>query len=104
MRTLPRSASLLLLLAGCTETSTDEPTVIRIATQSPLTGGQSGIGLPIKQGAELGLQELGDGLKTLGYRVELAPYDDQATPAAYAFHDFTAVLPQEIACPHTAAG
>jgi branched-chain amino acid transport system substrate-binding protein len=81
MRTLPRSASLLLLLAGCSEATTDEPIVIRIATQSPLTGGQSGIGLPIKQGAELGLQKLGGGLKTLGYQVELAPYDDQATPA-----------------------
>jgi len=46
-----------------------------------LTGGQNGIGLPIKQGAQLGLQKLGDGLKTLGYQVELAPYDDQATPA-----------------------
>ena len=105
MRTLPRSASLLLLLAGCSETSTDEPvgvrdepTVIRIATQSPLTGGQSGIGLPIKQGAELGLQELGDGLKTLGYRVELAPYDDQATPAVGVANADTIIADPTILC------
>ena len=41
MRTLPRSASLLLLLAGCSETSTDEPTVIRTVQQNELSEGLS---------------------------------------------------------------
>ena len=98
MRTLPRSASLLLLLAGCSDVATNEPTVIRIATQSPLTGGQSGIGLPIKQGAQLGLQEHSEGLKALGYRVELAPYDDQATPAVGTANADTIIADPTILC------
>ena len=98
MNQLRLSASLLLTLAACSDAATDEPVVIRIATQSPLTGGQSGIGLPIKQGAQLGLQELGDGLKALGFRVELAPYDDQATPAVGVANADTIVADPSILC------
>lgn len=55
---------------------------IKIATQSPLSGGQSLIGGGIKNGAELALDQLSGPLKTMGFKVQLAPYDDQANPDA----------------------
>jgi branched-chain amino acid transport system substrate-binding protein len=56
------------------------PKTIKIATQSPLSGGQSLLGVDIKRGAELALEQLGGDLTEMGFTVELAPYDDQATP------------------------
>ncbi len=53
---------------------------IKIATQSPLSGGQSSIGSDIKNGAELGMAQLSDPLKAMGFKVELAAYDDEANP------------------------
>src|SRR5512145_2695482 len=53
---------------------------IKVATQSPLSGGQSAIGVDIKNGAELALEQLKGPLEEMGFKVELAPYDDQATP------------------------
>jgi branched-chain amino acid transport system substrate-binding protein len=53
---------------------------IKIATQSPLSGGQSAIGVDIKNGAELALESLKGPLEDMGFTVELAPYDDQANP------------------------
>jgi len=58
----------------------DSAKAIKIATQSPLSGDQSAIGLDIKRGAELGLEQLGKPLADLGITVELAPFDDQANP------------------------
>jgi branched-chain amino acid transport system substrate-binding protein len=57
-----------------------ETVTIKVATQSPLSGGQSLLGVAIKQGAELALEQLGGDLAAMGYDVQLAPYDDQATP------------------------
>jgi branched-chain amino acid transport system substrate-binding protein len=54
--------------------------VIKIATQSPLSGGQSSIGVDIKNGAELALSQLSEPLTKMGFEVKLAPYDDQANP------------------------
>jgi branched-chain amino acid transport system substrate-binding protein len=68
-----------LLLAGCSGPSASGGAVIKIASQSPLSGGQSSIGVDIKNGAELALTQLGDPLKQMGFTVQLAPYDDQAT-------------------------
>jgi len=53
---------------------------IKIATQSPLSGGQSAIGVDIKDGAELALSDLGGALKEMGFNVQLAAYDDEANP------------------------
>ncbi len=53
---------------------------IKIATQSPLSGGQSSLGVDIKNGAQLALEQLSGPLTEMGYKVELAPYDDQANP------------------------
>jgi branched-chain amino acid transport system substrate-binding protein len=55
-------------------------TVIKIASQSPLSGGQSLLGVDIKRGVELAVEQLGGPLRDMGFDVQLAPYDDQATP------------------------
>ena len=57
-------------------------TVIKIATQSPLSGDQSVVGVDIKNGAALGLTQLAGPLKDMGFDVQLAPYDDMANPDA----------------------
>jgi branched-chain amino acid transport system substrate-binding protein len=68
-----------MVLAACAPAAT-APKIIKIATQSPLSGGQSLLGVDIKRGAELALEQLGGPLTEMGFTVELAPYDDQATP------------------------
>lgn len=55
-------------------------TLIKIATQTPLSGPQSALGTAIRNGAQLGIEQFGSALTDLGFTVELAPYDDQATP------------------------
>ena len=57
-----------------------EVKLVKIATQSPLSGGQSLLGVDIKNGAQLALEQLSGPLTEMGFTVELAPYDDQATP------------------------
>ncbi len=53
---------------------------IKIATQSPLSGGQSQPGTAIRNGVELAIKQLSKPINDLGYDVQLSPYDDQADP------------------------
>lgn len=53
---------------------------IKIATQSPLSGGQAALGEGIKLGAQLAIEKLGGPLQKMGFKVELVPFDDQAKP------------------------
>jgi len=69
----------LVIAVPLTAVGKDKGT-IKIATQSPLSGGQSAIGVDIKNGAELALEKLKGPLVAMGFNVELAPYDDQANP------------------------
>src|SRR3990172_1480185 len=71
---------------------------IKIASQSPLSGGQSLLGVGIKQGAELALEQLGGDLAAMGYDVQLAPYDDQATPDVGVANAKNIVADSEILC------
>ncbi len=66
-----------LVLAGCGPAGAGGA-VIKIATQSPLSGSQSQIGTGIKNGAELGMAQLKAPLEALGFQVQLAAFDDQA--------------------------
>jgi len=66
-------------LAVCSSAGAAEK-AIKIATQSPLSGDQSVVGVDIKRGAELALEQLGGPLADMGFKVELAPFDDQANP------------------------
>ncbi|MGQ9928063.1 MAG: branched-chain amino acid ABC transporter substrate-binding protein [Chloroflexaceae bacterium] len=51
---------------------------IKIASQSPLSGGQAALGTGIRNGAELGITQANALLKDAGIQFELAPFDDQA--------------------------
>jgi branched-chain amino acid transport system substrate-binding protein len=69
-----------LLLAACGGAGASNKGTIKVASQSPLSGGQSAIGVDIKNGAELALEQLKKPLEDMGFKVELAPFDDQANP------------------------
>src|SRR5437870_8668740 len=53
---------------------------IKIATQSPLSGGQAALGEGIKLGAQIALEKFRGPLEKMGFAVELVPFDDQAKP------------------------
>jgi branched-chain amino acid transport system substrate-binding protein len=53
---------------------------IKIATQSPLSGGQAALGEGIKLGTQLAIEKLKGNLEKAGFKVELVPFDDQAKP------------------------
>jgi len=53
---------------------------IKIATQSPLSGDMSVVGVDIKRGAEMGIEQMSAGLTGMGFKIELAPFDDQGNP------------------------
>ena len=73
----PTVATLCLLLAaGCEK----ENKTIKIATQSPLSGAMSVIGSDIKSGTQLAIEQLSEPLTKMGFKVELAPFDDQGNP------------------------
>jgi branched-chain amino acid transport system substrate-binding protein len=57
-----------------------QASVIKIATQSPLSGPQAALGEQIKLGAELAIEEAKPRFKALGFDLQLVPYDDQANP------------------------
>ncbi len=46
--------------------------IIKIATQSPLSGDQSVVGVDIKRGAEMALEQMSAPLTKMGFKVELA--------------------------------
>ncbi|MGG1533950.1 branched-chain amino acid ABC transporter substrate-binding protein [Brevibacillus agri] len=54
--------------------------VIKIATQTPLSGNQSSLGDAIKTGAEYALNLRKEEFKKLGFDIQLFPQDDQADP------------------------
>jgi branched-chain amino acid transport system substrate-binding protein len=54
--------------------------LIKIATQSPLSGGSAAVGEGIKNGAQLAVEQLSEGLKGMGFTVQIVPFDDQAKP------------------------
>ena len=67
-----------LILAAVT--GLNAQTVIKIASQSPLSGAQAEQGEYIKNGAQLAVEEAVPALKKLGLDLQFVPYDDQATP------------------------
>ncbi len=53
---------------------------IKIASQSPLSGGQAALGEGIKLGTQLAIEKFKGNLEKQGFKVVLVPYDDQAKP------------------------
>jgi branched-chain amino acid transport system substrate-binding protein len=73
------SLSLLSIsVIGCSNNSSGN--VIKVATQSPLSGNQATVGEAIKNGAQLAIDDHVEAFKKLGFDLKLAPYDDQADP------------------------
>lgn len=54
--------------------------VIKIATQSPLSGGSAVQGEAIKLGAQMAYEERKAEFESLGFDLQFVPYDDQADP------------------------
>src|SRR5215475_15861378 len=73
-------AALALVLPWGAETPAQSKGTIKIATQSPLSGGQAALGEGIKLGAQLAIEKFKGNLEKMGYKVELVPFDDQAKP------------------------
>jgi branched-chain amino acid transport system substrate-binding protein len=53
---------------------------IKIATQSPLSGGQAALGEGIKLGTQLAVDKYKGPLEKMGFKVDVVPFDDQAKP------------------------
>ncbi len=73
------SAALALALS-VSLVSAQDTQVIKIASQSPLSGPASNIGGGIRNAVELAIQQNSEALEELGFTIEFVPYDDQATP------------------------
>jgi branched-chain amino acid transport system substrate-binding protein len=69
-----------LLLPATAPVDAQSKGTIKIASQSPLSGGQSALGEGIKLGTQLGIEKFKGGLEKMGYKVEFVPFDDQAKP------------------------
>lgn len=69
-----------MVLTACGSAAGDSTKTIKIATQSPLSGDMSVVGVDIKRGAELGVEQMGGALTEMGFKIELAPFDDQGNP------------------------
>jgi branched-chain amino acid transport system substrate-binding protein len=73
-------AALALVLPWSAEIPAQSKGTIKIATQSPLSGGQAALGEGIKLGTQLAIDKLKGPLEKMGFKVELVPFDDQAKP------------------------
>jgi len=81
MRHIVISLAVLAALLPLTSlTDAQSKGTIKIATQSPLSGGQAALGEGIKLGAQLAVEKFKGNLEKMGYKVELVPFDDQAKP------------------------
>jgi branched-chain amino acid transport system substrate-binding protein len=69
-----------MVLTACGAGGAVSTKTIKIATQSPLSGDMSVVGVDIKRGAELGVEQMGTALTSMGFKIELAPFDDQGNP------------------------
>ena len=70
----------LLVVSGSGSLQAQGKGTIKVATQSPLSGGQAALGEGIKLGTQLALEKLKGPVEKNGFKVELVPFDDQAKP------------------------
>jgi branched-chain amino acid transport system substrate-binding protein len=76
------SVSLLVAVAGCggQSSTSGEKVHLKLASISPLSGGQSSLGTSISNGMKLAIEDSKDELAKAGYILEAFPQDDQADP------------------------
>jgi branched-chain amino acid transport system substrate-binding protein len=79
LRTAFGLATLFALALAPIARAQDKAT-IKIATQSPLSGGQAALGEGIKLATQLAIEQFKGDLEKMGFRIVLVPYDDQAKP------------------------
>lgn len=86
-RILPLLAIIALVfgvISGCSSKGSSGgskgKTVIKIATQSPLSGSSATLGEAIKLGAQLAIKDQKAKFAKKGFDLQLVPYDDQADP------------------------
>lgn len=78
--TLVALLAMAVLVLSVPFVSAQDSIVIKIASQSPLSGGQSLLGTGLRNAAELAIEQLSEPLEELGFTIEFVPFDDQATP------------------------
>lgn len=66
-----------VILFGCAR---QDENVIRIGAAGPMTGDQSKMGIDLRNGVELAVQEWNEKGGVLGKKIQLVPGDDQADP------------------------
>ncbi len=79
-RTLVTALAVAALLFPAAAIAGESKGTIKIASQSPLSGGQAALGEGIKLGTQLAIEQLKGPVEKLGFKVEFVPYDDQAKP------------------------
>src|SRR5258708_17205114 len=65
--------------AGSLSRTDAQDNTIKIASQSPLSGSQSSLGVAIRNGTDVAIQQLKKPIEDMGFKVEYVPFDDQAT-------------------------
>ncbi|GIW34592.1 branched-chain amino acid ABC transporter substrate-binding protein [Meiothermus sp.] len=75
-----RKLAILALGALALGVASAQSNVIKIASVSPLSGPQSGLGTAIQQGAQMAIEDAQARFQQLGFQLQFAPQDDQATP------------------------
>jgi branched-chain amino acid transport system substrate-binding protein len=78
---MKKTALSLSLLTALALGGASAQTTVKLATLTPLSGGQSDLGTQIRNGAQLAVNEYKAQFQALGMTLQLAPYDDQADPA-----------------------
>jgi branched-chain amino acid transport system substrate-binding protein len=69
----------MVMLVAFSSIRAQDAMVIKIASQSPLSGPQATLGVGIRNAVELAIEQLGTPLTDMGYTLEYVPFDDQAT-------------------------
>lgn len=78
---MKKTALSLPILTALILGSASAQTTVKIATLSPLSGGQSDLGTQIRNGAQVAVNEYKAQFQKLGLTLQLVAYDDQADPA-----------------------
>jgi branched-chain amino acid transport system substrate-binding protein len=71
--------AIVALALSATFVSAQDDKVIKIASQGPLSGGQSPSGTGMRNATELAIEQLKQPLVDMGFDVQYVPFDDQAT-------------------------
>lgn len=67
-------------LAAAVVSAAAQDKTIKVASVSPLSGAQAALGEMVKLGAQVAVEDAQARFAALGFRLELAPQDDQASP------------------------